>query len=688
MLATGRKDGRGASERGKNGRPGTPNGAGSRFEVLGRAGEGTLWITYRVRERATGQIWALKALKGAFNRHPRFPAALLASGARWRGLEHPDLCAPREVGQEDGTLFFTSEWLSGGSLETRLGRALSRDDINLILRSAASALAFLHERGFTHGDLRPRQLLFDGAGALKITDAGIAEAFAASGMALADVQPDAAWYLAPERTQGAALAPPADIYALGVILYRMLAGRVPFDGPSPLSIALRHRSDTPLPPSHFNPRCPTDLEALALALLEKDPARRMDAATLVQSLQSAAPRAGAATDAAPITPGASAAPVPLPSTNPIVTQSSAPATEPAGGAVNSGAVMGTASGAVTGAADSNALAGSAAIPAVAPFAAPAISPVISPVVPAEEVVIDRVVLRRRHKRREFWGAFRSIIWLMLALGAFGGMFYGAYYYWVKALPREVRVPSYIGLGKDDAAKALLKAGLTLRVGRETYDAKKPEGTVVSGVPEAGRLVRARREVTVTISQGEAPIRMLDFSELRLDTARQIIGQHAMRLGQVVEQFHDTVPRGSICGQYPEPDAEFRRSEPITLIVSRGPQPTEIDATKGEIPPDSLSSSVPDAAPTDTVPFVETPPQGNADGAVSRSAIIRVQIPQGGPARPVRIIVRDDGGERVVYSRTQNAGAKIAERVRVRHAPGATALVRVYVGETLIKSEEF
>ncbi len=665
MLATGRKEGRGASERGKNGRNGASGGAGSRFEVLGRAGEGTLWITYRVKERATGQIYALKALKGAFNRHPRFPAALLDSCARWCGLEHPHLGAPREVGQEEGTLFLTSEWLSGGSLETRLARSLSRDDITQVLRACAAALTFLHERGLTHGDLRPRQLLFDPNGTLKLTDAGVAEAFAASGLALADVQPDAAWYLAPERTQGASLAPPADVYALGVILYRMLAGRVPFDGPSPLSIALRHRSDVALPPSHFNPRCPADLEALALQLLEKDPALRLNAPDLLQKLGNLAPPTGAApASAALITPAASAPPVPLPSTNPLTApQPPKPGDDAARAAVS---------------------------PASPTSPVAPVSRVAAPVVtaPDDEMVLDRDTLRRRHKRREFWSALRSVVWLSLALCAFSGMFYGAYYYWIKALPREVRVPKYIGLGKDDAAKALLKAGLTLRVGRETYDAAKPEGTVVSGVPEAGRLVRARREVTVTISQGEAPVTMYDFSELPLDKARQIIVQHAMRLGPVVEQFHDTVPRGSICGQYPEAQTPFRRSEPITLIVSRGKQPTEIDATKGEIPPEAIASTVPDPAQTDPVPFVETPPQSNLDGAVSRAAMIRVQIPATGSAQQVRIIVRDDSGERVVYSQTHEPGAKVAQRVRVRHAPGATATVRVYVGETLIKSEEF
>lgn len=661
MLATGRGDRRGANGRDKDGRNGARSGgktgAGTRFEVLGRAGEGTLWIVYRVRERSTSQIYALKALKSAFNRHPRFPIALLASCERWCGLDHPRMAAPREIGYEDETLFFTSEWLPGGSLESRLNRAFSREDVLAVLRSMTAAVGFLHSQGLTHGDVRPRQLLFDAGGHLKLTDAGIAGAFADSGLALADVQPDAAWYLAPERTQGASLAPPADIYAIGVVLYRMLAGRVPFDGPSPLAIAMRHRSDTPLPPSQFNPRCPTDLEQLVLRLLEKDPDKRPTAAQLETAIEALAPTH----DATPVTPGAAATSAPVAPT--AVALPVEDDTEPE-------------------------------VPVTLPRRRP-LSPIVEEKLAAqkeEEVQLDRETLRRRHKRRELWGALGAFIWLAIVIGAFGGMFWGAYYYWQHDSPKQVRVPNYIGLEQAAAQKSLAKSGLSMRVTRETYDAKKPEGTVVSGQPEPGRLVRARREVTVTISQGEAPITMYDFSELPLAQARQIIAQHAMRLGPVVEQFHDQIPRGYICGQYPEAGEPFRRSEPITLIVSRGPQPKEIDGTTGDVPPlddaTSPDASSPDAAaqPNAGTDFQPSPTAGD-QSVITRTALIRVQIPADGGSQLVRVMVRDASGERVVYSKMHRAGDEVKERVRVRRPQGATARVRVYVGQSLIKEEE-
>ncbi len=227
-----------------------------------------------MRDKSNNRVQALKALKGAFNQHPRFAAALGTCAERAGQLTHPHLARIGEVGEEEGTLFLATEWLPGQSLEERLRRApFGRAEALSFTRQIADALHYLHQNGAVHGDLRPRQIGSAADGNLKLTDGGLYEAFAATGLAPTDVMEDAALYQAPERADGAPPSPSSDLYSLGVILYRMLTGRVPFDGPSPLSIAMRHRRDMPLRPSQFNPGCPPDLEAVALRLLEKTPAR-------------------------------------------------------------------------------------------------------------------------------------------------------------------------------------------------------------------------------------------------------------------------------------------------------------------------------------------------------------------------------------------------------------------------------
>lgn len=654
MLAPGRdKSRRGAAPNADQAR----NGAASRFEVLERVGQSTLWIVYRAKDRNTGQLLALKALKGAFNRHPRFVESLYESGEHLLDLSHPNVVTLQEIGREEGTLYQAVDWISGGSLETRLLRApLNRKEILSMLVPTVSGLAYLHEQGIIHGDLRPRQILNDGQDEWKIGDLGASQAFAAAGMATADAQPEAAYYLAPERTLGAAPSPASDIYSVGVILYRMLTGRVPFDGPSPLAIALRHRSDAPLTPTQLNPRADGELAALALRLLDKVPENRPTTPTLLNILEK---MAGGAVVRTP-SPATVATPVPAPATTPP---------------------------AVT-----------AAVPTPSPVPTPKRRqpPVLEPdpdTAAAPPPVVDLATVKRRHVWREFWGMFTAFLFLLIALCIFAGVFVGAYFYWVRDTPPEVQVPNYVNLNQDDAQKALLKKGLTLRVGREIYDPKKAAGTVIEGEPEPGKWVRARREVVVTVSQGEKPTQMYDFEGLTLEQARKIITKHGMRLGQIIEQYHDKEPQGYICGQYPEAGQSFRRREPITLVVSRGPQPKELDPNQdplaGVPAPDADPLGEATAPPFSTEPInpAATPePSGGAEAKVVRAVVIRVGVPADGPRERVRIVVRDDSGERTVYSRQHNPGDVIGRTVRVTRSQNSKALIRVYVGDQLVKEQ--
>ncbi len=662
MLATGRdRNKRGSANASRGGR----TGAAARFEVLDRVGEGTLWIVYRVRERQNGQIRVLKALKGAFNRHPQFVEALARHAEAQAQLDAPGLALCLETGTEDGTLYLVGEWLGGPSLESQLGRGpVETASICKVLQPIIEGLGAMHEHGLCHGDVRPCQIVSTDQGEWKLTDAGAAGALAAAGMATADVQPESAYYLAPERTQGASPSAQTDLYSLGVVLYRMLAGRPPFEGSSPLAIALRHRNDSVLSPSRLNPRCDPRLEAIALALLEKNPARRMNSGQVLTGILEVAaefaPSPARRRSGALPTQDKARSPDPGASTMPIV---------------------------------------SAAAPGADPDSPPVPQPANARRRPSSAVVggprvlspQDLQTLRAKHRRREFWGALGALVGLLLAFGALGGVFYGAYYSWVRDTPREVVVPNYVGMLEEDAQRSLEAEGLTLRVVKEVFDPRKPVGTVVTGDPLPGKMVRARREVVVTISQGQKPITMPNFGEMSLDQARKIINLTGMKLGQVTEQFHDKVPQGYICSQNPDPGEQVRRSDPIALVVSRGPQPAQPDPSQSAtaapipggkpLPNDSAGATDSQGQPSDTA--------GNTDAGskVSRAVRIRVAVPSDGPSQLVQIVVTDANGENTVYSRLRRPGDIVSERVKITRNQGTTASVRVFVGDTLIKEEK-
>lgn len=642
-------------------------GASARYDVLEREGEGTLWVCYRARDRATGLTCALKALKSTFARHPRFPALVLARlqrevSLRAPGQTLPSLAAVYEAGTEEGTPYFVTDWIPSSTLETLLERSarkpLNRSQILAIVRSLAQALELLHANGLAHGDLRPRQVRLMGDGTAKLTDSAHGTALHEAGIQLTDVLSDAAFYQAPERWDNRPPSAGADLYALGVVLYRLLAGRVPFEGTSPLAIAMRHRRDLPLKPSQFNASCPSDLERVAMRLLEKEPqARYVSVAHLMRDLSASSAATSTSTAAsAAIDPDASLA---------------------------SGALAGATVAAPALAAASVAASTAPTAVATAPVAVPTAVP-IAVVDDEDDAGVDAASIeekqkRRKQRRREFWGMLGAFVWMLAVGGALGGMVYGAYRFWVADIPREVSVPDYRGKGQDEVERLLAKRGLKFRVGREVYDPKRPSGTVLSGEPGPFQKVRVGREIAGTVSRGPEPIRMYDFSELTLAQARAVVARDGLRLGLVMEQYHDTAPSGYICGQFPEPGEVFRRTDPINLVVSRGPQPSADTAPEAlpplpepSVPPENIDS--PQAAPEST----------GSEALVQRVVQVRVAIPADASAQEVRIVAKDADGERTVYKRTHQPGEVVQENVQVTRAQGSTAVVSIYVGGSLFR----
>ncbi len=281
--------------------------------------------------------------------------------------------------------------------------------------------------------------------------------------------------------------------------------------------------------------------------------------------------------------------------------------------------------------------------------------------------------RKKQRRREALGAFLAVFWLLVALGILGGIFFGAYYFWQKETPRAVPVPAYVGRNEVAARAILQKYGLKMVVVSQIYDTKKPAGTVVSGEKQSGSMVRTGREIGVTVSRGAEQVNMPDLTELGLQRAREIIERSGMRLGEVTDQYHDTVPRGYVCGQYPQPGQPFKRSDPINLLVSRGPQP-QLNNDPAQLPPPPPRAEAPVEAPTIGLQPREAPTVAQ----VSRTVHVRVAIAADGPSQEVRVAVRDADGEHTVYQKTHAPGDLVDEDVLVTRAQGTTSVVTIYV----------
>jgi len=212
------------------------------------------------------KLWARDADPERFAREAQAAAA----------LSHPNICRLFDYGETDGRPFIVLELLDGGSLEDRLrpGRALPDREARVIARELASALAYAHAQGVVHRDVKPMNVLFDEEGRAKLADFGIARISGASTLTEGGTVLGTAAYLSPEQARGEPVGPPADIYAFGVILYRMLTGHLPLEADNPVELAAMHATHEPRPLASRRSDAPPELERLATRALAKAPEDR------------------------------------------------------------------------------------------------------------------------------------------------------------------------------------------------------------------------------------------------------------------------------------------------------------------------------------------------------------------------------------------------------------------------------
>jgi WD40 repeat protein len=262
--------------------PATPPPRIGEYEVLGEIGRGGMGVVYKARHLRLQRTVALKMLLGGSfadgDAHARFRAEAEAVAR----LQHSHIVQIYEVGEhesDDGVSrpYFTLEFVAGGSLAGRLaGRPQPPRQAAAWLEALAGAAHYAHRQGIVHRDLKPSNVLLTDDGQPKLCDFGIAKLLegsdvkTVSGMLLGTAE-----YMAPEQaTDGAAVGPPADVYALGAILYAALTGRPPFQGTSTLHTLEQVRHQEPVPPRRLQPQVPRDLETICLKCLEKEPGKR------------------------------------------------------------------------------------------------------------------------------------------------------------------------------------------------------------------------------------------------------------------------------------------------------------------------------------------------------------------------------------------------------------------------------
>jgi len=266
-----------------------------RYLIGAVLGEGADAVVYYALDRHLRRTVAIKLLRPELCIDPTFVARFEREARSAGRLSHPNIVPIYDYGEALGTHYLVMEYVRGGDLRGSLepGQPLPVDTAVRVAAEVAGALGAAHAWGVVHRDVKPANVLLTERGQAKVTDFGIAKMLDVPALTPAAVLLGTPHYLAPEQAGGGTITPATDVYALGVMLYEMLAGRRPFLGDSLLQVAMQHLHQQPPPLADFNPAVPPGLAALVARALAKDPARRFaDGAALSAALRALGPAGG------------------------------------------------------------------------------------------------------------------------------------------------------------------------------------------------------------------------------------------------------------------------------------------------------------------------------------------------------------------------------------------------------------
>jgi len=250
-----------------------------RYRIIRKLGTGGMANVYLAEDEVLGRRVAIKILNDRHAGDDQFVERFRREAKNAASLSHPNIVSIYDRGEAEGTYYIAMEYLDGRSLK-ELIVARGPAPIHLAVdyaRQILAAIRFAHRHGIVHRDIKPHNVLVDGEGRLKVTDFGIARA-GVSQMTEAGSIIGTAQYLSPEQAKGAPVDQTSDLYSVGVVLYELLTGVVPFSGDTPVEIAMKHLSSVPEPPSAKRAEIPRDLDLVVMRALAKDPSERYHSA--------------------------------------------------------------------------------------------------------------------------------------------------------------------------------------------------------------------------------------------------------------------------------------------------------------------------------------------------------------------------------------------------------------------------
>ncbi len=541
------------------------------LEVL--VGSGGMADVYRAKDQLLERTVAVKILHQQYENDTEFITRFQREAKAAARITHPNIVNVYDVGVAEGRHYIVMEYVPGRTLKERIKEEgpVPVPQALQIARQIAGALAQAHANNLVHCDIKPHNILVMPDGNVKVADFGIARAVTESTMTYNDNIMGSVHYFSPEQARGTMITPKSDVYSLGVLLYEMLSGRIPFDGNTAVSIARKHLEEDPQPLHMIAPGIPPVVEALVTRMMAKDPAQRPDSSMLVQDIVRAEQMMRSDTEA-------------LPAFDPDATRVLTPVE-----AQEIGALAEAEEDAVPQEGEERPFFrtkkfkfGLLLILLLGFFTGFFLSfgkfwssvEITVPDVTGKQMTLARQILEDQHLRvtvAETYDASVPVGVVVSQTPEAGTMVKEerAITIYVSKGGEELEMPNLRGLNQSDAIDKLQQMGLRLGSAYETFS-DEDSGTVISQDPRSGTRISKGQTVDITVSKGQKikKVSVPDVKGVPVDRARTIIEGSSLSVGGTSEQ-ESTQAAGTVVSQSPAAGTEVDAGSSVRLVVSSG-----------------------------------------------------------------------------------------------------------------------
>lgn len=499
-----------------------------RYKILDMIGGGGMANVYLAHDMILDRDVAVKMLRLDFANDEEFIRRFHREAQSATSLAHPNIVSIYDVGEEDGLYYIVMEYVDGQTLKQYIQQhsPIQVQDALDIMQQLTSAISNAHHNHIVHRDIKPHNILIDNNGTVKITDFGIAMALSATSITQTNSVLGSVHYLSPEQARGGMANKKSDIYSIGIVMFEMLTGRLPFSGESAVSIALKHlQSETPSL-KRWNPQIPQSVENIVLKATAKDPFHRYDDVDEMED------DLRTALDASRLSEGKFVIPEDHEATKaiPIITNDR-------------------------------------------PF-----HNLDQTIVHKDPAVSQDQAqpLKPLKKKRKKWPIILMVLFLLIAAAGIVAVTMGAELFG----PAEAEIPDVSGLEVDEAVAELMSAGFIIGDKKEITDEEIEEGTIIRTNPQAGKMIKEGNEIDLYISSGKEEMELSDYRGRMFDDVSQLLKNKNFKDIEKTEEHDDSEP-GTILEQYPQDGESVIPDETVLeFTVSKGPELITLNELSG------------------------------------------------------------------------------------------------------------